>query len=420
MSARPTTGGRLATMWARTRNEPGLLRNVMIMVVLVVLGLGVGGYILSQQRFNPPWQDDLIFDATFEATPAISPGNGQEVRIAGIAVGDIREAGVSDDGNAVLTLAVSADYPVYDNARVVLRPKSPLNEMYVELSPGGPPGTPLEDGAVLPVGQSSRPVQIGEVTGHLDDNARYALTSLLSESDTALANAPAALPDGLRGADAVLTDLAPVVAELDLRRDKIARLVTALSQISSALGRDDERISRLAGSLQTTLTTVAGQSEHLEDALGQLPELDAQLRAATQGVTELAGELDPALVNIREAADVLPDALARTNDSVERLDTTLDTLTPVIAAARPVVGDLRPVVGDLNASLGDLVPISERLEPVTAGLLPYLTDLQAFVYNTNSVTSLRDANRGILRGLLQVTPTSLPLPLDGLATPTPR
>lgn len=420
MSATHQRSGRLATMWARARSEPGLFRNIVIMAVLIVLGSAVGGYILSQQRFNPPWQADLIFDATFESTPAISPGNGQEVRIAGVAVGDIREASVSDEGNAVLTLAVSEDYPVYDNARVVLRPKSPLNEMYVEISPGGPPGTPLEDGAVLPVGRSSAPVQIDAVTGHLDDNARFALTSLLSESDTALANAPATLPEGLRGADAVLTDLQPVVAELDTRRDKIARLITSLSQISSALGRDDERISRLAASLQTTLTTVAGQSGPLDDALGQLPDLNAQLRAATQGVTELAGELDPALRNVREAADVLPDALSRTDDSVEQLDATLDVLTPVIAAARPVVGDLRPVVGDLNASLGDLVPISERLEPVTAGLVPYLTDLQAFVYNTNSVVSLRDANRGILRGLLQVSPTSLPLPLQGLATPTPR
>ena len=420
MSTTSRAPGRLAVLWARTRSEPGLFRNVAIMAALVVLGTAVGGYILSQQRFNPPWQADLIFDATFEATPAISPGNGQEVRIAGVAVGDIREASVSDDGNAVLTLAVSEDYPVYDNARVVLRPKSPLNEMYVEIDPGGPPGVPLEDGDVLPVGRSTAPVQIDAVTGHLDDNARYALTSLLSESDTALANASSTLPDGLRGADAVLTDLQPVVAELDTRRERIASLVTALSRISSALGRDDERISRLADSLQTTLTTVAGQSGPLEDALGQLPDLNTQLRAATLGVTELAGELDPALVEIREASDVLPDALSRTDDSVEQLDTTLDVLTPVLSSARPVVGDLRPVVSDLDAALDDLVPVSERLEPVTAGLVPYLTDLQAFVYNTNSVVSLRDANRGILRGLLQASPTSLPLPLQGLATPTPR
>ncbi|MHA6793051.1 MlaD family protein [Pseudonocardia bannensis] len=411
---------RIARAWARTRSEPGLSRNVAILAGLLVLGVVAGGIILGNQRFNPPWENKQIFYATFESTPGISPGNGQEVRIAGISVGDIRSASVSDDGKAVLELAVDAEHRVYDNARVVLRPKSPLNEMYVALSPGGPPGAPLSDGDVLPVTSSDRPVQIDEVLGHLDDNARLALTSLLSESDTALANAPTSLPDGLRGADAVLQDLQPVVAELDGRRDKLARLITALNQISTAVGGNDERISRLAASLQQTLTVVAGQSGSLDDALGQLPDLSAQLRASMEGVTELAGELDPALGSLRQASDTLPGALSRLDDSVGALDSTLDVAAPVIAAARPVVADLRPAADDLDASLADLVPISERLDPVTAGLVPYLNDLQAFVYNTNSTTSLRDANRGILRGLLQFAPSSVPVTQSASANPSPR
>ncbi|WP_214366565.1 MlaD family protein [Pseudonocardia sp. H11422] len=413
-------GGRIARAWARTRSEPGLFRNVAILVGLVVLGTVAGAIILGNQRFNPPWENKTIIYATFESSPGISPGNGQEVRIAGIAVGDIRSASVSDDGKAVLELAVDGEHRVYDNARVVLRPKSPLNEMYVALSPGGPPGAPLSDGDVLPVTSSDRPIQIDEVLGHLDDNARLALTSLLSESDTALANAPASLPDGLRGADAVVADLQPVVAELDGRRDKLARLITALNRISTAVGGNDERISRLAASLQQTLTVVAGQSGSLDDALGQLPDLSAQLRASMEGVTELAGELDPALGSLREASDSLPGALSRLEDSVGALDSTLDVAAPVIAEARPVVADLRPAVDDLDASLEDLVPISERLDPVTAGLVPYLPDLQAFVYNTNSTTSLRDANRGILRGLLQVAPSSVPITQPASANPSPR
>lgn len=412
--------GRLTRAWQRTKSEPGLFRNVAIMAVLLVLGLAVGGWILGNQRFNPPWSDELTFAATFEATPAISPGNGQEVRIAGVAVGDVRSASVDDHGNAVLELAVDRQHRVYDNAKVVLRPKSPLNEMYVELSPGGPPARELVDDDVLPVGNSESPTQIDEVLGHLDDNTRVALTSLLSESDTALANAPAALPDGLRNADGVLADLKPVTEQLDGRRDKIARLISALSRISTAVGGNNERITRLATSLQQTLTVIDRQNPALDDALGQLPGLTGQLDASMRGVTDLAGELDPALGNIKAASGTLPGALSRVTDSVDRLDSTLDTLSPVIAKARPVVGDLRPAVGDLNGALGDLVPISEQLDPVTSGLVPYLGDLQAFVYNTNSVVSLRDANRGILRGLLQASPTSLPLPLQGLATPTPR
>ena len=94
---------------------------------------------------------------------------------------------------------------------------------------------------------------------------------------------------------------------------------------------------------------------------------------------------------------------------------------PVVAKARPVVDDLRPLVGDVNAALPDLRETTKLLEPVTASLPPYLDDLGAFVYQTNSVTSLYDANGGILRGLLQVTPSTLPLPgAEILSGPTPR
>jgi phospholipid/cholesterol/gamma-HCH transport system substrate-binding protein len=67
------------------------------------------------------------------------------------------------------------------------------------------------------------------------------------------------------------------------------------------------------------------------------------------------------------------------------------------------------VIADANTALVDLKPISAQLNPITAGLVSYLPDLEAFVYNTNSVTSLRDANGAILRGLLQVGPATVPL-----------
>jgi phospholipid/cholesterol/gamma-HCH transport system substrate-binding protein len=72
-----------------------------------------------------------------------------------------------------------------------------------------------------------------------------------------------------------------------------------------------------------------------------------------------------------------------------------------------VVADLRPLVADVDRALDDLMPATSRLDPVTAGFLPYLTDLRAFVYNTNSAFSLSDANGGIFRGLTGVTPETL-------------
>ncbi len=54
------------------------------------------------------------------------------------------------------------------------------------------------------------------------------------------------------------------------------------------------------------------------------------------------------------------------------------------------------------------------LRPLTEMAVPHLDDLAAFVYNTNSVASLRDANRGILRGLFAISPESVPLDAEAL------
>lgn len=405
----------LHKFWQRTRSEPGLGRNLIVIAVLVMIGSLFAGYFLAHERFNPPWENKYSVYATFSAAPAISPGNGQEVRIAGVSVGDIRSAKVSKQGQAVLQLRIDSKYHVYDNAKVVLRPKSPLNDMYVELSPGAPPGKKLNDGAILPVGNSVAPVQIDEVLGHLDENAQAAITTLLSESDVALANAPAKLPEGLTVSTQVLSDLKPVMTQLEARRTKLARLMTALSDIATATGSNDARLTRLATSLQKTLGTVADRGDSLDASLAQLPEFSSALRRASTSVSSLVAQLDPTLKDIRSASDDLPDALSRFNDSVSELGSFLDDARPVVAEARPVVADLRPAVSDMNKIAGDLRPITGQLEPLTSGLLPYLDDLSAFVYNTNSVASLRDANRGILRGQFAISPESIPLGLKSAA-----
>lgn len=406
---------RISTALARAKAEPGLLKNLIVLGVLLVLGAGAGGIILANQRVDWPWESKHVFSATFEQTPGISPGNGQEVRIAGVPVGQITDAKVADGGHAVVQMTIDDGQTVFDNARLVLRPKSPLNEMFIDINPGGPPAAPVADGAVLPVRNTARPVQIEEVLGHLDQNTRDALGSLLSESDVALASAPTELPKGLTAANGMLQKLQPVVAQLNTRRETLARLVTALSTISTAVGGNDQRLTGLADSLHTTLRSVAAQQKNLDSALSQLPGVSHSLRDSTGAVTALADQLDPTLDNVKAASGKLPDALQRLGGSVDQVDKTLDSARPFVAAARPVAADLRPLVDDVNASLGDLQPTTAHFDKVTGELLPYLTDLQAFVYNTNDVASLRDGNRGIFRGTTQVAPTSLPLPLQGLA-----
>jgi phospholipid/cholesterol/gamma-HCH transport system substrate-binding protein len=417
-----TSAAALSRVLDHLKRTPGLPRDTAVVAGLVVLGLASGGYILSQQRVAYPWDDSFTFAAEFEEAPGISPGNGQEVRMAGVTVGDIVAADVTDDGTARLTLKIDQDRAsrVYDNARLVLRPKSPLNEMYVEVAPGGAPGAPLAEGAVIPASQTEDPEQVDEVLQHLDEESRTALGSLLAESDAALASASVALPPGLEAADGTLTSLRPVVEQLATRRESLRQLVTALSDIASAAGADDARLARLVSDARATLAVLGRNRDELDASLGELPGVTDELRRATTAVDALTAELDPALDGLRAASTELPDALGTLRSTVQELDGTLDAAAPVLQGARPLVADLRPVVADLRPILSDVRAVTARADVATAQLVDYLPDLQDFVYNTTSVTSLEDANGGILRGLFQFSQTSVPAELPRIDEGTQR
>lgn len=403
---------RIARGWERARTVPGLGRDVTAILALVVAGLLVAGVILAKQRVHWPWQDELVLKADFRSVPAISPGNGQEVRIAGVTVGRITAADVTDDGRARLTLSLDPGHPVYQDAHLVLRPKTPLNDMYVEMSQGTRAAGELADGAVIPVEQTSNPVQVDEVLAHLDESTRAALTSLLGESDVALAHAATDLPAGLDAADATLDTLQPVVRALATRKESIASLVTALRQIAAAAGDDDARLQNLVRSLATTVSTLADHDDDVRAALAALPGATDELRKATSAVTGLSAQLDPTLASLRAASGELPDALAAVGDVARQAEDTAVRARPVVGELRPVVADLRPFVRALQPSLSDVVPVAARLDRGTQVLVSRLTDLQAFVYNTASIVSLQDANGGILRGQASVNTSTLPIPID--------
>lgn len=417
------TLARLRGAVERVRTEPGLGRNVIAVAAVLALGLGVGAFILGNQQYNPPWRDDTLVWATFGEVVGAAPGRGQEVRISGVRVGDVRDMRTNDRGQAELLLAIRKDdydRPIHDNASFVLRPKSPLNEMYVEVDPGAPPGSPVPEEGVLPVANSRSPIQIDQPLSHLDDRTRDALQAMLSASDQALARAPRDLPGGVGATTETLKTMRPVVEQLDQRRAKLKNLVTSLAQLSQAFGHSDEQLASLTSSLHTTLRSVSANSDELRAGLGELPGLTKDLGTAGRSVQRLSGQLDPTLDNVRKASDRMPKALRRVTGTVGEVDGVLGKAGPVAQKLRPVVRDLRPFVGDLAPALRDLSPIARQLGPITKAAVPYLPDLEAFVYQTNSLTSLRDANGGILRGLVQFGPASLPIEgLDDLS-PTQR
>ena len=70
-------------------------RDFLFIVAIVILAAGVGGYILSNQRFHlPHWvpvvgSDFVDYKVELATAQSVTPGQGQTVQIAGVDVGEI-------------------------------------------------------------------------------------------------------------------------------------------------------------------------------------------------------------------------------------------------------------------------------------------------------------------------------------------
>jgi phospholipid/cholesterol/gamma-HCH transport system substrate-binding protein len=207
-------------------------------------------------------------------------------------------------------------------------------------------------------------------------------------------------------------DLRPVSEQLVKRKELLRRLVTSLGQIAQAVGHDDKRLHSLGDGLQSTLGTLAANHQDVEATLRQLPDLLRQLRRGTDSVQGLADELDPALRNLGTASDRLPQALRELEATSDKADAVVGAAGPFLHEARSGIADLRPFVADARRGTPSLHDATRVLDPITAASLPYLPDLGAFIVQTRSLTSLTDANQGILRASLPTSFQTVP-PVGG-------
>ena len=389
--------------WERVRTVPGLGRDVTAIVVLVIAALIAATILQSKMSITFPWSDRTHLQVEFASVPGVNPKSSHKVTMAGVTVGKITGWEPTAKGTAVLKLEIESGHKFYSNARAVLRPKNPLNDMTVEINPGGPPSARLHENGVIPLARTEKPVQVDEILGHLDERTQLAVTDLLVQSDVALKDAPEELPTGLDAVQGTLLKLQPVVDSLKTRREKIAKLVTALSEISNALGRNDTRTAKLVDATQATLSVLGKNGGDLRSTLAQLPGLSHDLQTALSSTQRLTGELNPTIDGLGAASKDLPAALKKLDGTVDQIGSTVDKARPFVALAKPVIADLRPLVANANPALTDLVPVTASLNQDTGTVTSYMDDIRAFVYNTSSVFGAGDGpETGIIRGHLVV------------------
>jgi phospholipid/cholesterol/gamma-HCH transport system substrate-binding protein len=324
-------------------------------IMLAVVALIVGGYILGHQRFYlPKWvpalgSDFVAYKAEFTTAQSVTPGQGQTVNVAGVPVGEISKVELKN-GRAVVTMKIRRKYtPIYRDATALLRPKTGLNDMIIELTPGNRrAGTLDPKKGDVPIGATLPNVNADEVLAALDGDTRDYLKLLLNGAGQALGNNGRNLSATLRRFEPTSRDLLKITRALATRRDNIQRSVSNFRKLTEAVGTKDQELSQLVDASNAVFASFAKQDARLRETLQLLPGTLQETNTALGKASGLGKVLGPTLGDLRPAARALGPSLEQTRPFLR--DTTpviQNQLRPFTRAALPTVKELRPAARDL-------------------------------------------------------------------------
>jgi phospholipid/cholesterol/gamma-HCH transport system substrate-binding protein len=388
------------------------LRELVAICGFVAIAAAVAAYILDHQRLRWPWEDVMRLEATFQTAQSVTPGQGQAVTIAGVQVGEVAEVRV-EDGRAVVAMDVEPEKsgPIYRDATVLLRPKTGLNDMSLQLEPGTPAAGELSDGDRLAANATLANVNPDEVLANLDADARRYLSILVNAAGEGLRDKGVALRRVLKASQPTLEQSERVGEAIAGRRRELARLVTSLRRLARAAARKDDELARLVSASSTVVGAIASQERELASAVERLPGALRTSRIALRETASLAREAAPALDELGPLARELEPALTGVRPLLREATPILrDELRPLVREAIPLLRDLRPAVADLGKATPHLVEAGKEGNYVVneLGYNPpgdeegYLFWTAWFFHNAASLLSVEDAHGAVWRGLIMV------------------
>ncbi len=334
------------------------LRDFVAVLGLFVLAIGVGGYILSQQRLRFPLIEDSPSHVWIELQNAqgVTPGQGQTVRVAGMRVGDVGEVKLHE-GRARVRLDLDREHDglVRRDATVLLRPRTGLKDMFMALDPGSRSEPAVPEGGTIHVDNTLPDVNSDEILAMLDADTRAYLKLLIGGAGKGLRGRSDDLREVFRRLGPLHRDLAAINTEVVKRRRNLSRLVHNYGSTVSRLGKEDEDLTALVGNASRVFGRLAEEDAQISGAVQRLPGALAQTEEALVNVRELGEVAGPAFRALRPAVAQVDEANAELRPLAEKGEPILRTkVRPFVRAARPVVDDLLPAARNLSKASPDL------------------------------------------------------------------
>jgi phospholipid/cholesterol/gamma-HCH transport system substrate-binding protein len=358
------------------------LRDVLAIAGLILAGLfAVTVILINQRAVLPNWvpligTDRFELKADFSTAQAVTPGQGQSVDISGIKVGEV--SGVTlDEGHAVVTMEIDNKYAdlIHTNSSLLLRPKTGLNDMVVEVDPGSTSAPKVKEGSTVPLASTQPQVNPDEFLASLDADTQQFLKLLLANGAEALDPAKGRdvkLSNALRRLDPFARDIGRISGALASRRQNIANSIHNFQLLSTELGNRDQDLVDFVDSSDDVLHSFAKEESSIRSAVRELPGTLKETKGALTSANQLALQEGPALKKLLPSAKATAPALRALRPFFQQ-------------TAGPIQNQIRPFTQQVASPVHHVAQISQGLGVATPGLKTGFTrlntGLNALAYN---------------------------------------
>ena len=242
-----------------------------IFLVVTVLATTVLGVTIA----NVGMGEKVTYTARFTDATSLNPGD--DVRMAGVRIGEVAEVEVADRRFADVTFAVDARRPLSRHVSAAIRYRNMVGQRYLSLDQGAQPmdGT-LEAGARIPLERTRPAVDLTAMF-----NGFKPLFQALSPQDVnQLSFEIVQVLQGEGGTvDSVLRHTASLTSTLAERDRVIGEVVTNLNKVLDTINGKGDQLGTLVTTTQQLVQGLAADAEPIGEAIGGMGELSSSTAA---------------------------------------------------------------------------------------------------------------------------------------------
>jgi phospholipid/cholesterol/gamma-HCH transport system substrate-binding protein len=286
---------------------------LMVFIAVTTVATSLLVFLIGNVSFSSTKDYKAVFS---DATGVVK---GDDVRVAGVKVGTVKDIEIHDRTNALVTFTVDSDSPVTASTRAAIRYRNLVGQRYIALTQGVGSPSILREGSTIPLSRTQPALDLTV----LFNGFKPLFEALSPEDVNKLSYEIITVFQGEGGTlESLLAHTASVTSTLASRDQVIGQLIDNLNKVMSTIGKRDDQLSELLVRLREFVSGLSDDRQAILGSLDSISDLAVQTSGLVTGVRKplakdvthlnrLAGNLDRNKAELDRAIQVLPIKLQK-------------------------------------------------------------------------------------------------------------